>query len=267
MFKCYYCGHNAGEVLATRDGMRFRCFGENKRILRCTNCNLIQLFPQWSDTTLEKLYTNYSEKKDFKGQKRKVKISKYLIKFIKKGDWIIEVGCGQGDNVKYLQSKGFNVFGIDKDPGAAGIQVDVRDYNPIVKLDVVYAIHLLEHLADPALFISWAIDNLEKGGRFIFEIPCVEDPLLKLYKLNAFSNFYWYPYHLFFFSKQTAENLFKGEAKVIRRQEYGIINHLRWLVFRRPGNWNPHIPILDDIYKFILKRCGYSDTLVVVGNV
>lgn len=277
MFKCYYCGHNAGEVLATRDGMRFRCFGENKKILRCLKCDLVQLFPQWSDESLDKLYSNYSEKQDFKGQKRKVKISKYLKKYMNKGDNILEVGCGHGDNVRYLKNKGFCVTGIDKDPSVCNgkniFYCDVtgtvtgwsfnRAQESDTTFNVIYAIHLIEHLVDPVKFINWVIGNLKFRGRFIFEVPCVEDPLLKLYNINDFKTFYWYPYHLFFYSKKTAEVMFG--AKVIRRQEYGLINHLRWLIFRRPGNINWHIPILDDIYKFVLMRMGYSDTLVIVN--
>jgi SAM-dependent methyltransferase len=235
----------------------------------------VQLGPAWTEGELNVLYANYSKKKDFKGQKRKAKISKYLPKYIGQENkaklQILEVGCGYGDNLSYLYDQGYHtIYGIDKDPAARQKSfihtVDWKDFNPEKKEDVIYGIHFLEHVTDPKKFLEWTIGHLKKGGKFIFEVPCIEDPLRLLYKNKAYLQFYWYPYHLFFYNKKTLEAMFCGlKARVIRRQEYGLINHLRWAILRRPGNWNPHIPILDDVYKWALMKLGYSDTLVVVG--
>ena len=57
------------------------------------------------------------------------------------------------------------------------------------------------------------------------------------------------------------------EFKINLKQRYGLINHLRWLLFKKPGNFNNSIPIVDSIYKLILTRLfGVSDTLVIVGQ-
>jgi len=265
-FKCYMCGSNVAEVIADKESMRFGCYGENKVIVRCLKCQLIQLFPQWEDHELDKLYSNYSKKEDFPGQKRKAKVSKYLKKLVS-GD-ILEVGFGWGDNLRYLRKCGFKMFGIDKEYSFAW-----EDYKPALNYDTIYAIHFLEHEKDPLKFIDWMLEHLAQNGKFILEIPCVDDPLLKLYKNKPFQKFYWYPYHHFFFGYKTAVSLMGRvwvrngcNVKVIRRQEYGIINHLRWLLRGKPGNWNPHIPVLDSIYKYILTKNGYSDTLVMVGT-
>ena len=267
MFRCYLCGNLSAEELAGPDTIRFKV---NRQVMRCLYCDLVQLYPR------EELpYSLYSQKKDFPGVKRKVRVSKYLPKLLGKKNKakmeILEVGCGFGDNMAYLYEKGYHtVTGIDKDPTVckkAGIHnIDWKDYNPGRKFDAVCGIHFFEHVAGPEEFLLWVRTVLKKNGRFIFEVPSIDDPLIKLYKNKAYDKFCWYPYHMFFYSKETLERMFAG-AMVYRRQEYGLINHLRWAIFGRPGNWNPHIPILDDIYKFILKKLGYSDSLVVVGNV
>jgi hypothetical protein len=38
-------------------------------------------------------------------------------------------------------------------------------------------------------------------------------------------------------------------------------------MFKRPGNFNRNIPVLDDIYKFVITRVfKVSDTLLVIGE-
>jgi len=246
-------------------------FGEHINIMKCLKCGLIQAFPM-----KEISYEGYSEKIDFIGQKRKLRVSKYLPKLLGRKNKakmeILEVGCGHGDNLKYLYEKGYHtVHGIDKDPmvckkNASVLNLDWKLYN-YWGLDAVYGIHLLEHISDPRKFMLFIKHILKNKGKFIFEIPCVEDPLIKLYKIKAYNKFCWYPYHAFFYSKESIRSvLFGFKIKVIRRQEYGIINHLRWAIRGKPGNWNPHIPILDSIYKWILCKLGYSDSLIVVGE-
>ena len=190
-----------------------------------------------------------------------MKISKYLTNYIYPGDQVLEIGCGHGDNVKYLRSKGINAVGIDKDKsvcdGITKFNWDWKDYNLIDKTDVIYAIHLLEHLPDPKVFIKW----IRKNSRdFIIEIPCIDDVLMRL---PSYRKFCWYPYHLFFYTKETAQMVFGKNVLIKYRQEYGIINHLRWLFFGKPGNFNWNIPILDTVYKNVLIKLGYGDTLVI----
>ena len=252
---CYYCKGHTGQVVAEKDDMRFKCFGIDKRIMRCGSCGLVQLIPQWTATELDYLYSTYWQKDDFKGQTPKVKISKYLTKYLKPTDNILEVGCGHGDNLRYLRSKGFRVTGIDKAPTELGVKVDYKDLE-VTGWDVIYAVHLFEHIEDPRSFIQWLKEN---GRKFILEIPSLDNPLMKL---ESYRKFCWYPYHLFFYDKETIKLLFP-RARIELMQEYGIINHLRWLIKGKPGNWNPEIPVLDRMYKFILTKLGYGDTVVV----
>jgi 2-polyprenyl-3-methyl-5-hydroxy-6-metoxy-1,4-benzoquinol methylase len=263
-FKCYLCGCEGASLVAGRDHIRFNCWGRNKHILKCLNCGLVQLFPQWTEDELDDLYLRYWAKQDFEGQKRKIKVSEYLTKLIKKDKVILEVGCGLGDNVRYLNSQGFTVWGIDKAQGAYGTMCDYRDYKPNV--DTIYAIHLFEHLANPREFIQWMINRLNHNGDFILEMPNIDNVLLQL---NSYRKFHWYPYHLFFWDAKTITILFwefSIQVSFKVKQEYGLINHLRWLFKGKPGNWNPTIPIVDTIYKAVLKLFGFGDTLLVVGK-
>jgi len=273
---CYLCNSNDFSLVANKEQIRFGCYGFDKQFLKCNTCGLIQLVSPWTEEELKHLYAQYSQKRDFVGAKPKQTISAYLGKYLKKADRILEIGCSFGDNLRKLQKKGYDVLGIDRDPtvcdGKLILNYDLKDYvYKGEKFDFIYAIHVFEHIANPRVFIEQLCSSLKENGRFLLEVPSAEDPLLRLYNIDNFKKFYWYPYHLFFYEQNTIEQLFREfkclDVKIVRLQRYGLINHLRWLIFRRPGNFNPNIPLIDQIYKFILtKILKVSDTLVIIGQ-
>ena len=262
-FKCYLCGNTSAEVVADKKTIRFNV---DKTVFKCLRCDLIQMYPNE-----ELSYNGYSNKKDFKGHKIKIRpLPKWLFSKITPEMRILEVGCGNGSNISTLNSLGLNACGIDADPTCKGdkiVHMDWNDFRTPMKFDVIFGIHFLEHVSDPHLFLEWVMKNLKKNGRFLFEVPSVDDPLIKFYKNKAYNKFCWYPYHMFFYSKKTLESIFIGlDFNVIRKQEYGLINHLRWAIMGKPGNWNPNVRILDTIYKWVLIKLGYSDSLIVIGE-
>lgn len=274
-FSCYLCGNNAFSIIVNQEDIRFACYGFSKKILKCSKCGLVQLYPQWTDDELKNLYSRYSKKEDFKGYKPKKTVTLYLTKYINKSDRILEIGCGEGSNVRWLCKKGYDITGIDKDPtvcdGKLILNYDFCNFINQDKYDFIYAIQVFEHFPDPKKFIDWLANSIGNNGRFLLELPNIDDPLLKVYKNRNFNKFYWYPYHLFCYDKNTISNLFKNHTDLVIKielfQRYGLINHLRWIILRKPGNINFHIPIIDDIYKlFLIRILNVSDTLIIVGK-
>lgn len=272
--KCYNCGSCSWYLskIVPYNEMRFECFGRSdKGVYHCRRCGFIQLLSQWTEDEVDELYKKYSQKKDFVDQMVKRNVNKELKKYFSKKDLILEVGCGRGDNIEYYRNLGYNVVGVEKDETVSSRyirNIDIFDYDTVVKYDVIYALHVLEHMNDPKAFIEHLKSLLAPGGIMIFEVPNVNDPLLTIYGSKAYDRFYWYPYHHFFFSPTTFEDLLKVcelDCKGVLKQRYGVINHLRWLLFKRPGNFNTHIPIVDWLYKqILLKLFRKSDTLFMV---
>jgi cyclopropane fatty-acyl-phospholipid synthase-like methyltransferase len=186
----------------------------------------------------------------------------------------LEVGCGRGDNLIRQTSRGYDVVGIDKDvsvcDGKRILNFDFENFESDTKYDFIYAIHVFEHIKNPDKFISLIKKHLADEGEFAIEIPSVRDPLISLYNNNSYQKFYWYPFHMYYYDMDNITNLFgKNGIKVniTLIQRYGIFNHLRWIILGKPGNLNPHIPILDDIYKFVLTRIiKKSDTMLIRGK-
>lgn len=97
-----------------------------------------------------------------------------------KGLRILDVGCGGGLVAEPLSRLGADVTGIDA--GAANIKVaaaHAKDHGlditykamPVEKMtgmfDVVTALEIVEHVADPALFLSACCARVKKGGLII----------------------------------------------------------------------------------------------------
>ena len=278
-FKCYFCSCEQYTIVALAHEIRFNCYDTDRKIYKCNHCKLVQMQPQWSEKELDEIYKGYQEKKDFKEQKiSKRAPSKYLSKYLTKEDLILEIGSGDGVDLNYLTKMGYTVTGIDKNADVCdNITVIHGNYEKAFEegnYDKVYGIQLFEHIDKPIEFLSTVIKNLTKGGKLVLEFPNIEDPLLSLYKIKEFREYYFRPDHLFFYSPKTAglicrqaniKSTFHQLRKIKRKQRYGIINHLNWLIRRKPMNGNPHIPILDDIYKFILtKILRMSDTILLV---
>jgi len=273
-FKCNLCKHKNYKVITDSHTIRFKCFGHDKKIIQCSNCELVQLFPFWKPEELEVLYDNYNSKSDFKGQKKKKNINYYIEDYMNKSDRILEIGASRGDDLFYFKENEYDIMGIDKDSSVCdGLNIfnmDIKDLH-VQPFDFIYGIHLFEHIDDPISFIKEVYRLLKPGGRFLFEMPNVDDPLLTLYKNKAYGKFYWYPFHLFFYNQKTLNKLFSKfdysfNMKIWLKQRYGIINHLRWIFCGRPGSFNPRIPLIDGIYERFLQLYKVSDTIVVTGR-
>jgi 2-polyprenyl-3-methyl-5-hydroxy-6-metoxy-1,4-benzoquinol methylase len=277
--KCINCGENLynSKIIAKQSDIRFNCYNSKKKIVKCNKCELVQLIPQWSEKELDKIYTTYNQKPDFVGQKNISKrISKYLEKYFIYCDSILEVGCGSGDNVKYFnERKKYNITGIDKDSSVEDTSNAILNYDiydkelDILKFDVIYGLHILEHMKNPVRFIERLKELLYPKGTILLEFPNLEDPLLTLYKIKEFEKFYYRPDHHFFYTPDTIfDLLYRNKivnCKIKRMQNYGIINHLNWLIRKKPTNLKINIPIIDFLYKWCLINIfNKSDTILLV---
>jgi hypothetical protein len=77
---------------------------------------------------------------------------------------------------------------------------------------------------------------------------------------------------MFFYTPDTLDIILTKcgfiKYKIIRKQTYGLINHINWLINERPSNLKLDIPILDNIYKWILCNIlKISDTMLVIIDI
>jgi hypothetical protein len=89
---------------------------------------------------------------------------------------LIEIGCGKGTFLEYLQRMGFAVSGLD--PTYEGDNPSIsREYFTAqlgIRADGLILRHVLEHVEDPISFLINLRDANTGGGTIYIEVPCVD---------------------------------------------------------------------------------------------
>ncbi len=127
---------------------------------------------------------------------------------------VFEIGYGTGSMLRRFLDDGASVAGADPDQLRLAVDPVVRRSGRLfptaiedvpadqVRVDLVYGIHVLEHVVDPVRTLSVAFDLLESGGQAQFFTPAGDSDGLRLY-----GGSWWMledPTHVRFF---TAESL------------------------------------------------------------
>jgi SAM-dependent methyltransferase len=207
---------------------------------------------------------------------------KYLNQFIKVNSNILEIGCSSGFMLSPLIELGHDCVGIEPSGlfnefvNSRGIDV----YNSIksleecelnYKFDLIIHFFVLEHIAKPLSFLRSQFALLKPGGRIIFEIPNIADPLYSIYNIPAFEKFYWSVAHPWYFSEDSLNYLLKKlgvSYEILRDQRYDLSNHMIWARDGKPGGMRYFTDKLgvdiENNYKESLITNGTCDTLIAV---
>lgn len=118
-----------------------------------------------------------------------------------RGKYLLDLGCGAGENSVYFASRGANCVASDYSPGmvevalklaeANRVQVEGRVINamaidfPDHTFDIVYASNLLHHIPDPKLTLQEMHRVLKPGGIACFWDPLKHNPVINVYRRMA----------------------------------------------------------------------------------
>jgi ubiquinone/menaquinone biosynthesis C-methylase UbiE len=118
-----------------------------------------------------------------------------------RGKYLLDLGCGAGENSVYFAMLGANCVAADYSPGMVdvalrlaasnGVTVAGRVINamaidyPDDTFDIVYAANLLHHIPDPLLTIKEIHRVLKPGGQMCFWDPLRHNPLINVYRKIA----------------------------------------------------------------------------------
>jgi len=158
-------------------------------LVKCCECGLVFTNPRYSDQALERLYSEqYYEtaKEYFSSQVQQPSADHFsLARQVKRlfghrqSLRSLDIGCGSGQLVKAFGRMGFEAVGLEPSAKAAqwaqSIGLDVRqtplEEMPAEYYDVVTALHVLEHVRQPSLFIKECSRILRFKGIFVLETP------------------------------------------------------------------------------------------------
>jgi SAM-dependent methyltransferase len=104
-----------------------------------------------------------------------------LIKSLTTGRKLLDIGCGTGHFLNYMQQKGFTCEGIEVDESARnyairqfGLRVTGQktiEAEVTQKYDVITLWHVLEHLHDVENYLKWMHQALKPDGVLLIALP------------------------------------------------------------------------------------------------
>jgi SAM-dependent methyltransferase len=140
----------------------------------------------------------------------------------------LDVGCGDGYFLSFLQRAGWVVSGVESSrlaalrAQAAGLNVVHGDFLkldlPLDSFDVVRMWHVLEHLEDPGLGIKKASRLLRRNGELIIGVPNAQGLYARW--LGPRWSGWDLPRHLFHFSPKGLRCLLERYGFAVERMEY-----------------------------------------------
>jgi 2-polyprenyl-3-methyl-5-hydroxy-6-metoxy-1,4-benzoquinol methylase len=203
---------------------------ENFNIVSCETCGFTLTNPRPIDEKLGGYYnpdlyishTNNSSGlfnwlyQNVRAHAIQTKVS--LLKSLKRGGAHLDVGCGTGEFLNACKNSGFNTNGIE--PSLLARKQAIENYNLLVsentdlsqyansKFDSISMWHVLEHVPNLNKTISHFNRILKPDGKLIIAVPNHN-----CWDANYYKE-YWaawdVPIHLWHFSKNTIERLFKN---------------------------------------------------------
>ena len=175
----------------------------------------------------------------------------------------LEIGCSAGQFLSAVRNEFRSVTGIELSTGCARfveenwkIPVYSQEISDIDwkerQFDYISFFQVLEHIVDPQRFLTDVHKRLRNDGKVFIEIPDLEDPLRKLWKIPAYEEFYFHEAHLSYFSERSVSKIlnkcgFKVE-NIYHIQDYNLLNHIYWYFNNGPqenGTFGLHVPAID----------------------
>lgn len=281
---CVLCG--SGNIKLIHEGVR-----DNPAIdvLRCSDCGLVFLsdmsqitdnfyqdggmhteqeseaaFAQWRENTFADDFRRVSMISADGGVRRS----------------ILDFGCGNGGFLNILKGEGYNdLSGIELEKfarekiNAEGI--DCReDIDQFAQrnFDVITSFHVIEHLKEPAKWLSKIRGHMKDDSLLYIETPNADDALINMYHCKTFADFTYWSCHVFLYTARTLQKLLGNNGfEVVKShqvQRYPLANHLYWLSQGKPGGQNQWHFFDDEEmnrrYAEKLATQGQCDTVLVV---
>jgi len=287
---CNICENTIFNTLSSkvRDSLKHK-------IIQCSKCKHIQLFPIPDYDENRKFYDNDKMSKNLKinllkriQEKSQFDLDKdveIVTNIASKHDKILEIGSGYGFFLSEMNKRGYDIKGIEisKSRRFASKKISdsvVYDYDltqsvpDIGKYDVVVLFAVMEYISNPIQFLSNIRQLLNKKGKIIIKSPNVEDFQLKLN--NNYQSWFWQRAHINYLTQKILKlilrkSMFK-KIKIRGLQRYSIENMFMWKFTGKPQLQNPTYSLNSDYefiekyYKKFLEKNLICDTLIVTAE-
>jgi len=217
---------------------------------------------------------------------------------IPKGLSVLEIGPSSGGFLSHLVDD-YECYGNEWNPEDAAYirdvgelpceEGDITEVFPGKTFGCIVARAVIEHVPDPIAWLKSIKERLIGGGWLYLETPNANDPLLTVYDIPEYKNF-WYrlPHITYWNADVLAATLTRCaiQARVSYFQRYGIVNHMNWLLNHAPmrdpiearqvwrpvakghpvaATWNRDTVRIDQMYRLSCEAHLATDALRVIG--
>jgi len=112
-------------------------------------------------------------------RKRAIRNKHKLIARFQPAGMALDVGCGTGNFLAYLATKGYSAQGVEVSPEARKIAASkgvpvfpqLTDIPAVAQFNVISLWHVLEHVADPRETLNQLFEKCSKGGLLVIAVP------------------------------------------------------------------------------------------------
>jgi len=164
---------------------------------------------------------------------------------------LLEIGASAGQFLVHIKDKVGEVNAIELDKACCaflgsehGIEADSEllensrfaDSN----YDIVCAFQVIEHVEHPVAFLKTLHHATKKGGGIYVEAPNLRDPLLSVWDVPTYRQFFYHSAHLHYFTEASLIKVaidagFRpDQIEISFSQDYNILNHLHWVMNNGP---------------------------------
>ncbi len=264
---CYLCGSARYETVLDltncpdtyMESLGMKAIGVKRGIRKCLECGLAYRTPRFDEQEATALYAgpyrdrilrkqsieDYFEKivnlpQDQSELYAKVTwLKQHLdIYFTQAASWkMIDVGCGMGAFLWYFKrlTHGWEVKGLEPTVSVAnvagqktGAQIIRTEYaagSLKEKYDLITLVAVLEHILDPTEMLRSLKNDLENLGLLFIEVPSDQD----FQSLDPCHDNFMMP-HLYFFSKNTIEEILKRSGMVPVVVQYAVTHRKKTMI-------------------------------------
>lgn len=259
--KCHICKSSRCKKIASeiREG--------KYEVYKCLNCE-VEFIKDYKEINYSK---NYKTRMFKENSSDKLKIEqriyslknthKFLEKLIKRKNIknILEIGPGMGMTSNFLKKKfpkiriSAHEIDLRNDKFLSKINYEniYRDLKDIKKnnFDLIFCIHLIEHIINPHIFLKNIRSLLNNGGYFFAITPNTNNIYFKTLpkkNMKIFKKFFYHVAHPFYYNVRSLSyllNKYLLKSQIFTVQEYSLKNYFNWYI-----NGSPSKDILDGTY-------------------
>ncbi|MCK5535260.1 MAG: class I SAM-dependent methyltransferase [Bacteroidales bacterium] len=265
---------------------------DNGKVYRCNDCELIFINPFMNKEEEKEFYKNYNQHVKNRGvtvqnsisefhEKSKL-IAKERLGIVHKffdNKKILEVGSSTGAFLSLIDNCNTSACELTLDNLEYSKQfISGKAYSSIENVndkdfDVICMYHVFEHIREPIEFLNICKPLLARGGHFVIEVPCSNDPLITLYNCSEFKDFIFQPMHPMVYNEKSLDYVFEKSGfkkeEVIHHQRYGLENHLSWFKNKKSGEDIELYELFssNNEYKNKLETIKKTDTIFYIAKV